>query len=314
MVSGPMSLAARFLETVGDPLKKDVPLSDFSQFGIGGPADFFYGAPTESKLKAAVEFAREEGIQFYLIGGGCNILFADEGYRGLIIKNKVSGISRRNDRCIEAESGTSLHQLVDYGLKIGMSCLEFMAGIPGTVGGGVFGNAGAFEHAIGERLVRATLFTEEGKTVEVDAGDLCFGYRSSRLKKKHEILLKISFAAEKADRSKLKRQVGEFLEKRGKNHPPRDTACAGSYFKNPVLPDGTKIPAARLLDKTGAMGLRFGRAGVYASHANFIINEGGATSQNVRDLAAELKRRVWEEYGIKLEEEVIFLPELLTMS
>jgi UDP-N-acetylmuramate dehydrogenase len=313
MVSGPKSLEARFLEKVAEPLKTDVPLRDFSHFRIGGTADYFFEAATEAALIAAVEFAREEGFPFYLIGGGYNLLFADEGYRGLIIKNGVAGISCLDDSAVEVKAGTSLPRLMDFCIEHSLSCLEFMAGIPGTVGGAVFGNAGAFEHAIGERLSKATLLTEEKKTVELTGADMFFSYRSSRLKKKHDILLNAIFAAEKADKRKMEKQISDYLETRAKNHPSWDTACAGSYFKNPVLPDGTKIPAAKLLDKTGAKGLRFGGASVYDAHANFIINDGEATSQNVRDLAEELKRRVWEEYGMELEEEVIFLPEFGTL-
>jgi len=308
------SLEVRFFETGGDSVERNVPLRNFSNFRIGGEADYFYEAREDSKLSAAIEFVRNEGFPFYLVGGGYNLLFADEGYRGLIIKNSVTGISRLDSSTIEVEAGTSLSDLVDHCAENGLGGLEFMAGIPGTVGGAVFGNAGAFEHAIGERLSRAALFTDKGITVESDGADLGFGYRSSRLKRKHDILLMATFSTEHADSTEIKNRISDYLEKRMKNHPPWDTPCAGSYFKNPVLPDGTKIPAARLLDKTGAKGLRFGGACVYASHANFIINEGGATSQNVRDLAQELKRRVWEEFGIKLEEEVIFLPEFGTLS
>jgi UDP-N-acetylmuramate dehydrogenase len=313
MVSGKKSLSDRFEQRVGDPVKTDVPLRDFSHFRIGGTADYFYEASDEYKLTEAVLFAREEGFPYYLIWGGYNLLFADEGFRGLIIKNSVEGIVYGDDLCFTVQAGTSLARVLEFCVENDLSSLEFMAGIPGTVGGAVYGNAGAFEQAIGERLKTATLYSAEKKIVEFDGSDLAFSYRNSRLKRKHDILLKATFFTEKSDRKKLEKRIRDYLKKREKKHPPWDKACAGSYFKNPVLPDGTKIPAAKLLDKTGAKGLRFGRASVYASHANFIVNDGGATSQNVRDLAHELKRRVWEEYGIELEEEVIFLPEFGTM-
>ena len=313
MVSGKKSLRSRFLDTVGEPVQTDVSLCDFSHFKIGGAADFFYEATTEAGLRAALEFAREEGLPFYLIGGGYNLLFADEGYRGLIIKNSVAGVSSRKETILEVEAGTALARLEEFCVEFGWTGLEFMTGIPGTVGGAVFGNAGAFEQTIGQHLIEATLLGAGKKTVEVGRDELAFGYRSSRLKKKHDVLLKAAFCVKQTERTKVEELLSDYSERRGKNHPPWETACAGSYFKNPVVPDGTRIPAARLLDKAGAKGLSLGGASIYENHANFIINRGQATSQNVRDLAAELKRRVRDESGIELEEEVIFVPEFATL-
>ncbi len=187
-----------------------------------------------------------------------------------------------------------------------------MAGIPGTVGGAVFGNAGAFEQNIGAYLHRATILDPENNTVTVDNTYFTFSYRHSGLKEKHDVLLKASFAVNPANKEELEKKIQDILEKRKANHPPWDTACGGSYFKNPILPDGSKIPAAKLLDKVGAKGKRVGGASVYKLHANFIINTENASAEDVRDLAAELKRRVQEEFGITLEEEVIYLQEFGT--
>lgn len=309
MASGKKDFVSNFLESVGSPVQKDVSLRKCSHFKIGGPADYFFEALSVSEMSAAIRFAREQNIPFYIIGGGYNILFSDGGYRGLIVKNSVRGVTRSEANELEAYSGTHLQQLLQYCVENSLGGLEFMAGIPGTVGGAIYGNAGAFEQDIGGRVSNALLVDSKNAEIEVERAFFGFGYRHSRLKNRHDVLIKVSLQISESDRAKIENRIQDMLEKRKKNHPPLDTACAGSYFKNPVLPDGNKIPAAKLLDKVRAKGLRVGDAAVYAHHANFIINEGEATAGDVCSLASELKRRVREECGIELEEEVIFLPE-----
>jgi UDP-N-acetylmuramate dehydrogenase len=309
MSSAKMNFGTMFLESVGKPLQKNICLSEFSHFKIGGPADYFFEATSISEVSAAICLAREVQIPFYIIGGGYNILFADEGYRGLILKNSALGITRQRDSEIEVYSGTPLHEFLHFCTENNFGGMEFMAGIPGTVGGAVFGNAGAFKQSIGECMKRAFILDSNNRSVEVNKAHFKFSYRHSRLKKQHDILLKASFSLKESKKEDIVKKIQAILEKRKANHPPWDTACAGSYFKNPILPDGNKIPAGRLLDRVGAKGLQVGGASVYELHANFIINSENATAHDVRDLASELKRRVYEEFGIILEEEVIYLPE-----
>jgi len=299
-----------FLEKVKEPLRESVYLGDYSNFRIGGKADYFFEAHSFSKLKKAIFLAREFSIPYYIIGGGYNILFDDEGFRGLIIKNEAKGLelkSKFGDR-IEVLSGTSLASLVKSSMEASLAGLEFLAGIPGSVGGAVFGNAGAFGQSIGNFLKEAVLLDDSGNEVEVKNDYFEFRYRESLLRKKHDILLKAVFELEKGDKEKIKAQIGENLEKRKRKHPPEHTACAGSYFKNPIQPDGGRIPAGYLLEKVGAKNLRIGGAAVYSGHANFIINVEKASAKDVLRLAQELKERVKEKFGLELQEEVIFLP------
>jgi UDP-N-acetylmuramate dehydrogenase len=143
---------------------------------------------------------------------------------------------------------------------------------------------------------------------------MAFGYRRSVLQSRHEIALSVTLRTSPGDPEKFLAGVRENLEKRRLKHPSWGTPCAGSYFKNPVLPDGTKIPAGRLLEEAGAKGVRVGDAGVFSGHANFLINLGKATASDVLALAADLKERVRAECGVILEEEVIHLPESFSMS
>jgi UDP-N-acetylmuramate dehydrogenase len=296
-----------FQGAVSKPVTQDVPLSRFSSFKIGGPADFFFEAGTRDELTAAMTAAARAGVPFYLIGGGYNLLFDDNGYRGLVIRNRAEGIDFREGR-LSSLSGTNLAAFLQEALNRGLAGLEFLAGIPGSVGGALFGNAGAFGQCLGDLLEAAVLFRpgEGEKTVGKEA--LGFGYRSSALKRTREVVLEASVKAEPGDRKASQAKIREYLEYRRTKHPAWGTACAGSYFKNPCSPDKTKVGAGRLLELAGARGLSVGGAAVYEGHCNFIINTGGATARDVLTLAAELKERVSKMFGFTLEEEVIYLP------
>lgn len=300
---------ALFLNHVGRPLMQSVPLSGYSNFSTGGEADYFFEALTLEELVKAFRAARQCSIRYYVIGAGCNLLFDDEGFRGLIIRNAARGLSLRSGEGeVEALSGTPLDELVRFCQESGLAGLEFLAGIPGTVGGAVFSNAGAFGRSMGEFLKEAVLLDEKGQELSVGRDYFGFGYRYSSLKQEHHLLLKAVFILRRGKRKEIRKRIEENLRKREKKHPPPHTKYAGSYFKNPVLPGGKKVPAASLLDEVGAKDLRVGGAGVCSLHSNFIINQQNASSRDILDLAQEIKRRVKEKFGITLEEEVIFLP------
>jgi UDP-N-acetylmuramate dehydrogenase len=302
------SIPRLFLEAVERPLRRSVSLRPHSSYKIGGTADYFFVAGSAKELKSCLRFIRERTLPFYIIGEGTNILFDDAGFRGLILKNEVKGIDRRSiEGRVEAFSGTLLSDLVDLALEDSLEGIEFAAGIPGTVGGAIYGNAGAFGQCIGNFLEEAVLLDKYGEEFRVGKDFFGFGYRYSSLKREHLALLKAVFKLAKGDRRKIKAVVQENLEKRRARHPARKMAYAGSYFKNPLLPDGTKMAAGYLLEKVGAKELKVGGAAVYSGHANFILNVGRARAGDVLQLAQELKSRVKKEFGIELEEEVIYL-------
>lgn len=300
---------AFFLQTVGRPLKENVDLRDFSNFKIGGPADFFFEAKTAAELKTAVRAARDAEVPFTIIGGGFNILFDDAGFRGLILKNSAKGLALADTGLrVKAASGTSIAELVDYALANGLEGLEFMAGIPGTVGGAVSGNAGAFGQCLGDFLEEALLLTRRGGEMRVSKDYFQFGYRHSKLKLVHDILMEATFRLRPGERGRIRTKIAENLAVRAKKHPPQDTAYAGSFFKNPPLIDGAKTAAGYLLEQVGARDLKVGGAVIYPGHCNLLINADRATARDVLALAAELKERVRARFGIVLEEEVVFLP------
>jgi UDP-N-acetylmuramate dehydrogenase len=297
-----------FQNTVGRPLDFSVRLSEYSHFRIGGDADYFFCARSADDLKRAITLAREFSVYHTIMGGGYNLLFEDEGFRGLVIKNQVKKVERQDKGLIQCASGSSLKDVIEWCAEIEMGGLEFMAGIPGTVGGALYGNAGAFDEQIGDRVVEAVIYDESDREVRKPREFFSFDYRYSSLKKRANIVLEVILRVEERKRPQIEANIADYMERRKKRHPPWDVACAGSFFQNPAFPDGKKVPAAKLLDRVGAKGLREGDAMVYEGHANFIINCGNASARDVLRLASELKRRVREEFDIDLKEEVIHVP------
>ncbi len=298
-----------FLKNVKKPLLTSIPLRGYSHFKIGGTADYFFEATAGQDLVNAVLCVREASVPYYIIGGGYNLLFDDNGFRGLIIKNSVKGIKKKEGTAeVEAFAGVTLEDLLRFCTEQGLGGIEFMAGIPGTLGGAIFGNAGAFEQSIGDVLKEALLLDSQGKEVQVGRDYFEFRYRHSLLKEKHDVLLSAVFELREEEGKTIRALIDRNLKKRGKKHPPHDLPCAGSYFKNPVISGGKRVPAAYFLEKVGAKELKVGGASVYSGHSNFIINQENASAQDVVRLAQELKRRVKETFDVELEEEVIVLP------
>jgi len=305
-----VDIARLIEEKTGRRPSAGIRLESLSNFRIGGPADHYFEAAAADELRTVVELASGSGYRHYVIGGGFNLLFDDAGYRGLIIRVACRGFifEPKSSRLI-AQAGTPLSDLTGYCRDRGLGGLEFLAGIPGTVGGAVYGNAGAFGCSIGDVLEEADLLDPGGKErIKARPADLSFAYRDSRLKKTREILLSAAFRAVPADKTKIGTCMDSYIALRTERHPSRDTAYAGSFFKNPLSSEGTRLAAGKLLEQVGAKETTVGGAAVFHGHANFLYNRGGATAADVRKLADLLKERVMDRFGIRLEEEVIFLP------
>lgn len=301
-------LIERFRTELGRPPLRDMALHPYSHFRIGGPADYFFEAVTENELVQALKITREINLRHRVIGGGYNLLFDDLGYRGLILRNAVKDIRLEDSSRIVISSGSTLKDLISFCVEQELGGLEFLTGIPGTVGGAVYGNAGAFDQDIGQALRGARLLTYSGEIMPVEREFFDFSYRFSRLKTSEHILLSAILEGTSRARARIQDLLSDYSLKRENRHPPWGVACAGSYFKNPVLASGEKVPAAFLLDQVGAKGMQVGSAAVYSGHANFIINQDLATSEDVRELASQLKAKVKKRFSVDLSEEVIFLP------
>lgn len=268
---------------------------------IGGPADLFYEARTNKEIVGAVLACRKLDIPYYLLGGGSNLLVADTGFRGLVIKvanNRLQTKESEEGVIIYAEAGLRLGELVSETLKLGLEGLEFAAGIPGTVGGAVRGNAGAWRQSIGDRIIKVEVLNSKGKNQWILKGEGGFSYRQSRFKKTGEVILGVELLLKKGKRETVRERIESNLEKRKKL--PWQPSC-GCIFINP-----TKAPAGKLIEDSGLKGKKIGQAQVSTVHANFIVNKGRAKSSQVKKLIELLKNEVKKKEGVKLEEEIAF--------
>ncbi|MBD3360279.1 UDP-N-acetylmuramate dehydrogenase [Candidatus Peregrinibacteria bacterium] len=275
-------------------------LSKHCTLQVGGPADFFYQAKTKEKFIDLIKFAQKNNISFFIIGKGSNILFDDKGFRGLIIKNMLEEIVI-NDEQITADAGISIARFISIALKNNLSGLEKWTGLPGTVGGAVYGNAGCNGLETKDILVKATLINPEtGKIKEVEKKYFNYSYRRSKIKNTDEIILDATFQLkkQKIPKEKQRKNIKEISEYRQKYQP--FGASAGSFFKNPSKDKS----AGMLIEKAGLKGKTIGNAKISERHANFIINLGGASAKEIKELAEIVKQQVKDRFGIDLEPEV----------
>jgi len=275
-------------------------LSKHSTFLIGGPADHFCKCQSPEDLKEAIQFAKQQEAPYLIIGGGSNILFDDEGFRGVIIKMEDQNVTF-GESTVKAGAGTNVATLIAKTIQNGFIGLGKWVGLPGTIGGAVRGNAGCNGLETKDILVKATLFdpkTEEIK--EVTAEYFQYGYRTSFIKSSDEIVLNATLQLQKSDESpeeqvKLMQEIRMFR----KDAQPFGSS-GGSFFKNP----SPEKPAGMLIDQAGLKGKSIGNAQISEKHANFFLNKGGATSADIIELAKLAKEQVEAKTGIVLREEI----------
>ena len=303
---------------LGDGLRTAEPMRLHTTFRIGGPADFFYDARTSESLVAALRAGHELGLPVFLLGGGSNLLVSDAGLRGVAVRNACEEVEFEG-AVARVGCGADFLGFIERCRDRLLAGLEFAAGIPGTIGGALHGNAGCYGRNIGSHVIDCTHVTPDGATIETrPAAWYEFGYRDSRLKRDPRVLLSCRLQLAPGERALIQRELDEKLEIRRVKHPAwRTEPTAGSYFKNlppewqrpgaKHSPGTRRVAAGQLLDECGCRGLRVGGAVVFAKHANIIVNAGQASAGDVLALAEELKSRVRERFGVTLEEEVMFL-------
>lgn len=297
----------RLNKLLDDGVRENVILSSYSSFGIGGPARYFITAQTTSQLVRAIRAARSTGIKFFVLGGGSNILFDDAGFSGMVIKDKTDKF-RINGGIVSALSGTIVDRLVDATVAEGLGGMEYAAGIQGTIGGAVHGNAGAFGHAINEILDSAVILTEADKIEVADNEYFKFAYRSSKLCSKEDTVLSVRLRLRPEDPSQLAEIVKDRRKFRQERHPV-GIGTAGSVFKNirSLEKPQEVTPAGRLLDEAGMRGMRVGGAEVFEKHCNIIVNRDNAKSEDVLKLMDKMKKAVFDKFGIDLEREILYI-------
>ena len=283
--------------------KKDVQLSTVSSFRVGGLADVVAYPDTEEKLIQTVEIAKNLGISYRVLGNTSNILFSDSGYRGVIIVTKKISYIDFDMNTVKCGCGAMLPVLSEKAAKRALSGFEFACGIPGTLGGAVFMNAGAHGGAISDVLVSSRAYDVNTHSIVELARDAHeFSYRhSAYMKNQNLICLSATFALAPDGEESIRAKMQENMKKR-RDTQPLDYPSAGSFFKRP---DG--YFAAKLIDDCGLKGLRVGGACVSEKHAGFIVNLGGATAQDILTLSDIVAEKVKEMSGVNLEREVIFV-------
>ena len=291
---------AKLRASIDGEVKIKVPLAIYTSFKIGGPAKYFYIAKSSAALVKAVAAARDLGLPFFILGGGSNVLIADRGFEGLVVKAENREVEFLDDGAVKAGAGMNLAALAALSAQRGLGGLEFGVGIPGSLGGAVRGNAGCFSREIKEVVSRVTAIDQQGEIVELTNDNCQFAYRDSVFKQRPLIILEVYLllTPNQADQKLIE-------EYRGRKDATQDfkNASAGCVFKNPA-PD---IYAGKLIDDLGLKGKQIGGAKISAKHGNFILNTGQATAEDVIMLISLIKEKVRSHYGIQLKEEVQYV-------
>ncbi len=321
-----------------EKIRKSVNLSQFSNYKIGGPARFFLEAKNEDEVNRAITFGREKGLDVFVLGGGTNLLIADEGWNGLVVKPAINVLEVRGEK-IAAGSGVLMRDLLEFAAEHFLSGLEWAGGLPGTLGGAIRGNAGCFGGEIKDVIESVRSFDmKTTKVIERTTAECAFGYRDSIFKRNGiEIILSAVLRLKKGDREEIMKAAEEKIAHRNKNHP-LEYPNIGSIFKNVplskilenngieyndalakrrVVYKGSEfsvkndpfpvISAAKLISESGLRGRTSGGATISEKHPNFIVNVANAKASNVKDLMRTAKQHVREKFGIELEEEVQIL-------
>lgn len=303
-------LAARLNQS---QLKRDEPLAQYTTFRIGGPADLMYNATSADDLAIAVESARELDVPYFVLGLGANILIGDKGFRGLVVRNTASRFEFSSDGKLWVESGAVVGDIIPKAVERGWSGLEHYVGIPSTVGGAVWQNLHFLEPEperkrtmfIADVFEAAEILSEEGDRRTVDGDYMQFGYDTSVLHHRQDIVLTATFALLPGDTAVMHRIMQENLSWRGSRHPwLQFHPSAGSIFKKI---EG--VGAGRLVDQCQLKGFRHGDAQISHIHANIMVNLGNATARDVRELITIAQQAVEKRFGLHLEPEISFIGE-----
>ncbi len=295
----------RFCELLGEEnVLAGEPMSRHTTFRIGGPADYFLIPKTVGEIKEILKICKEENLPHFILGNGSNLLVSDKGYRGVIIQlyRNMCGIEVE-DTCIRAQAGALLSSIAAAAKNASLTGFEFAGGIPGTLGGAVVMNAGAYGGEMKDVLEEVTVLDKNGEILKLSSGDLKMGYRTSIVKSAQYLVLEAVISLEEGEQEQIRARMKELTDQRT-HKQPLEYPSAGSTFKRP---EG--YFAGKLIMDCGLRGYRVGGAQVSEKHCGFVINTGDATAQDVRTLMKNVSDMVSEKFGVTLEPEVKFLGE-----
>lgn len=282
----------------------DEPMKKHTSFKIGGNADCMVCADSEEEIKNVISYCRNKGINYFVMGNGSNILVGDKGIRGVVIKISadMSDVEVTENK-IEAQSGILLSKLANIACRHSLGGIEFAGGIPGTLGGGVFMNAGAYGGEMKDVIESVKYITADGEIKTAESDELDFGYRHSMFSGSDNIILSAVIKLEKANADEIKAKMADFSKRRS-DKQPLSMPSAGSTFKRP---EG--YFAGKLIEDAGLKGYSIGGAEVSEKHSGFVVNTGSATAKDVLDLIAYVQNTVKDKFGVLLEPEVKLVGE-----
>jgi UDP-N-acetylmuramate dehydrogenase len=281
----------------------DAEMKNYVHFRVGGPADILLIPESKDQVIKTIENCREKNIPFYVVGNGSNLLVKDGGLKGVVIKlNEVKNIKIVGD-IVEAECGAMLKDVSNTALRSSLTGFEFACGIPGTVGGAVFMNAGAYNGEIAHVIESAEVIDDKGNIITLSKDDLELGYRSSIVMKKNYIVLSARFKLQNGDEDQIKNAVNDLTNKR-ESKQPLEYPSAGSTFKRP---EG--YFAGKLIQDAGLKGYSIGGAAVSEKHSGFVINKNGATAKDILDLISYIQDEVKRQFNVELHPEVRIIGE-----
>jgi UDP-N-acetylmuramate dehydrogenase len=301
-----------------DRVQRAVSLAPMTTFRVGGPADWLIETRTSDELLAALAAARAAKVPVTMLGGGSNVLVADSGVRGLVIRPRGGEVRQIDPGHVRADAAVTINSLVRWTINHGCAGVEAWAGTPGSVGGAVFGNAHFGGRLISDLISEVRLAKPDGAILDVPVGAMAFEYDRSRLHDTGEVLLSAVFIVSPGDPALLRQTARASLAFR-KRTQPLDSPSAGCIFQNPQpgrdrVPDGIPWSAGALVDRAGLKGAAVGCARVSLTHGNFIVNEGGATAADIRRLIEHCKAAVRDRFGVDLQEEIVYLGEFESRS
>ncbi|MEO8480592.1 MAG: UDP-N-acetylmuramate dehydrogenase [Acidobacteriota bacterium] len=305
------TFAGRWAARLGpDRWRANAPLAALTTFRVGGPAQWLVDIRSVAELEAIVADATRSGVAVSLLGGGSNVLVADAGVVGLVVRLHLTSIHQPAPDLVRADAGVTINGLVRWTIGRGLAALEAWAGTPGTVGGAIYGNAHWGGRNIGDLVTTAQVMTRDGHSAVAAGTALGFAYDMSRLQRTGEILIWAEFRVSKAEPGELRAVARESLHYR-KSTQPLATPSAGCIFQNPgagdAVPAGIPRSAGALVDRAGLKGHRVGGARISDHHANFIVNDGGATAADIRALIELARTAVRTQFGVALRDEIVCL-------
>lgn len=309
-----MSFPSSLISDFGpERVRSAVALAPFTTFKVGGPADWFLETHNADETVRALRLASEARVPVSVLGGGSNVLVGDKGVRGLVIRPRGSHIEEAGEGLVRAEAGVTINGLVRWTINHGLAGIEHWAGTPGTVGGGIFGNAHFGDRLLGGLVNSVRVASLDGTVRDLRRVDMEFGYDRSRLQRTGEVLLSAVFRVGRGEPAQLRTIARASLAHR-KQTQPLDVPSAGCIFQNPdparvSLPPDVPPAAGALVDRAGQKGSRIGAARVSPTHANFIINEGGASARDIRALIDQCRAAVKGRFDVDLKEEIVYMGE-----